>query len=88
MTAETITYPEMNAKLVDLLRWDKGNSMLLYAAQRIEELEQIASVQGGCLKIARRALEHYDHLGLAIPEKALAQIDEHLAELKPEGEAE
>ena len=33
------TYPEMNAKIVDLLRWDKDNLMLPYAAQRIEELE-------------------------------------------------
>jgi len=35
----TMTYAEMNAKIVDLLRWDKDNPVLLYAAQRIEELE-------------------------------------------------
>ena len=35
----TETYPEMNAKIVDLLRWNKDNPVHLYAAQRIEELE-------------------------------------------------
>lgn len=33
------TYPEMNARIVDILRIDFGSPMLLYAAQRIEELE-------------------------------------------------
>ena len=37
MTIET--YPEMNAKIVELLRWDADDPMSLYAAQRIEELE-------------------------------------------------
>jgi len=37
MTIET--YPEMNTKIVDILRWDEDAPMLLYAAQRIEELE-------------------------------------------------
>ena len=36
MTAET--YPEMNTKIVGILRWG-GDPMALYAAQRIEELE-------------------------------------------------
>ena len=42
------TYPEMNAKIVGLLRWVKDNPVMLYAAQRIEELE--AEVEGlkGC----------------------------------------
>lgn len=35
----TLTYPEMNAKIVDLLRWNKENPVVLYAAARIEELE-------------------------------------------------
>lgn len=33
------TYPEMNAKIVSLLRIDDKNPVDLYAAQRIEELE-------------------------------------------------
>ena len=37
MTLET--YRVMNAKIVEILRWDESNPMLLYAAQRIEELE-------------------------------------------------
>lgn len=37
MTIET--YPEMNVKIVELLRWVTDNPVLLYAAQRIEELE-------------------------------------------------
>jgi len=37
MTIET--YPEMNAEIVDLLRRDKDNPVMLYAARRIEELE-------------------------------------------------
>jgi len=42
------TYPEMNDKIIDLLRRDTGNPLMLYAAQRIEELE--ADVRGlkGC----------------------------------------
>ena len=42
------TYPEMNVKIVGLLRWVKDNPVMLYAAQRIEELE--AEVEGlkGC----------------------------------------
>lgn len=39
MTTDIVTYPEANAKIVELLRWHEGNSMLLYAATRIEELE-------------------------------------------------
>ena len=38
MTIET--YPEMNAKIIDLLRWDTDNPLMLYAAQRIEDLER------------------------------------------------
>jgi hypothetical protein len=81
MTAETITYPEMNAKLVDLLRWDKGNSMLLYAAQRIEELERVASVRGECLAIAIEALRSARY------NTTLSVIERRLAELEPEEEA-
>ncbi len=40
-----------------------------------------------CLEIAMKALRHYDRLGLAIPKKALAQINERLAQLEPEEEA-
>lgn len=39
MTANIVTYPEMNAKIVDLLRWNKENPVVLYAAARIEKLE-------------------------------------------------
>jgi len=35
----TETYPAMNTKIVELLRWDKDNPVRLYAAQRILELE-------------------------------------------------
>lgn len=37
MTIET--YPEMNTKIVEILRWATDDPALLYAAQRIEELE-------------------------------------------------
>lgn len=43
-------------------------------------------VRDECLAIAKTALGHYDRLGLAIPKKALAQINERLAELEPEEE--
>ena len=35
----TETYPEMNTKIVGILRWGGDDPMALYAAQRIEELE-------------------------------------------------
>jgi hypothetical protein len=37
-----ITNPEMNKKIVSLLRIDKENHLDLYAARRIEELEFFA----------------------------------------------
>ena len=35
----TETYPEMNTKIVGILRWGGDDPMALYAAQRILELE-------------------------------------------------
>lgn len=39
------TYPNMNAKIVELLRLDRDNYVCLYAAKRIEELEQLVQQQ-------------------------------------------
>ena len=37
---EITTYPEMNAQIVSLLRIDTDSPLCLYAAKRIEELEE------------------------------------------------
>ena len=54
--------------------------------EEITWLRREAHVRGECLEIAVKALRHYDRLGLAISKKALAQINERLAELVPEEE--
>ena len=80
------TYPEMDVKIIELLRWDTGNSLMLYAAQRIEELERIASVKDECLETAKEALYWYGRncpvLLCGKAGEALDEIERHLAELE------
>jgi hypothetical protein len=72
--------------------WDRASSKTSYkrrweASQwALKRAQRENRVRGKCLSIAIEALEHYDRLGLAIPKKALAQINERLAELEPEEE--
>lgn len=54
--------------------------------EEITWLRREAHVRGECLEIAMEALRHYDRLGLVIPKKALAQVNERLAQLEPEEE--
>ena len=89
MTIET--YPEMNAKIVEILRTSESARIgsprpsLLYAAQRIEELEQIAGIRGKCLEIAMETLEHYATSNINLfAQCTLVEIKQHLAELEPE----
>ncbi len=44
------TYPEMNEQIKDILTWDHDNPVNLYAAKRIEELEE----QNAALEVAVR----------------------------------
>jgi len=54
--------------------------------EEITWLRREACARGECLEIAMEALRHYDRLGLAIPKKALAEINKRLAQLEPEEE--
>jgi len=55
MTTDIVTYPEMNAKIVELLRWNEENPVTLYAAGRIEGLE--AEVERLQAELERAAAE-------------------------------
>ena len=85
------TYPTMNERIVGILRWN-GDPTLLYAAQRIEELEQINHVRDECLEIAIEALQRiagsktttWRHVAARI----LFDIEARLAELETEKETE
>jgi len=68
------TYPEMNAKITELLRWDTGNPLMAYAAQRIEELEaataHLERLEAASRRMLTRALHENrvrdECLGIAI----------------------
>lgn len=68
--------------------WDKAQSQINYLRRWRKSQQALAlamkenRVHAECLEIAMKALRHYDRLGLAIPKKALAQINERLAELE------
>jgi len=82
------TYPEMDTKVIELLRWDDDNPVMLYAAQRIEELELIAGVRYECLKMAIEALRWYGYNGPVLlcgkAGETLNEIERRLAELEQE----
>lgn len=84
------TYPEMNAKIVEILRIASDDPALLYVAQRIKELEQANIVRNECLKVAIEALYWYGHncpvLLCGKAGKALDDIECRLAELEPKKE--
>jgi hypothetical protein len=81
MTIET--YFTMNARIVAILR-QGSDPMALYAAQRIEELEQIAGIRGKCLSIAVGALQNHAHLDILKVQGIMAEIKRRMAELGPE----
>lgn len=75
------TYFTMNARIVAILRWSADPTML-YAAQRIEELEQMASVRGECLSIAMKMLRHYAELTVFNARETVGEIEARLAVLE------
>ena len=83
MTIET--YPEMDAKIVSILRTNGERVMTLYAAQRIEELERVADIRDECLRIAMETLGWYiGGSSDGIPAQGtLTEIKTLLAELEP-----
>ena len=73
------TYPEMNQKIVGILRIDGENQIDLYAAQRIEELESSVKELAEALEATVEMIEQK-----TIIHEALAEVKERLAKHKEE----
>ena len=56
------TYPEMNQKIVGILRIDGENQIDLYAAQRIEELESSVKELVDALEQTLSAIESHNKI--------------------------
>lgn len=79
---EINTYPEMDAKIKDILRIG-GTQSGLYAAQRIEDLEKEIERLSDALKGAKVVVEHAKEQ-IDVTQDRNAKLEKEIEELKEE----